>query len=53
MGCLEATEALKHITGIGTLAIGRLVVYDGERMQFDSVMLKRSPACTVCSGFVE
>jgi len=48
MGCLEATEALKYLTGIGSLAIGRLVIYDGERMQFESVALKRSPTCSVC-----
>ncbi len=48
MGCLEATEALKFITGIGLLTVGRLIVYDGERMQFESVALKRSPKCAVC-----
>lgn len=49
MGCLEATEALKYLTGIGSLAIGRLVVYDGERMKFEEVTLKRSPKCPACS----
>ncbi len=48
MGCLQATEAIKLITGIGTPAVGRLVVYDGERMCFQQVSIKKNPNCPVC-----
>ena len=48
MGCLEATEAIKIITGIGKLAVGRLIIYDGERMSFQEVALRRSDICPVC-----
>lgn len=48
MGCLQATEAIKLITGLGTPAVGRLVVYDGERMTFQSVNIKRNPQCPAC-----
>jgi molybdopterin/thiamine biosynthesis adenylyltransferase len=48
IGNLEATEGLKILTGIGKPAIGRLIVYDGERMTFDEVAIKRSDRCTVC-----
>lgn len=48
MGCLEATEAIKVITRIGTPAIGKLVVYDGERMSFQQISIKRNPKCPTC-----
>jgi molybdopterin/thiamine biosynthesis adenylyltransferase len=48
MGCLQATEAIKLITGIGTPAVGRLVVYDGERMSFQQVNIKQNPRCPAC-----
>jgi len=50
MGNLEATEAIKILTGIGKLAVGRLIVYDGERMTFDEVAIKKSDHCTVCGN---
>jgi len=48
MGCLEATEAIKIIVGIGTPAIGKLVVYDGERMGFQQICIKQNPKCPTC-----
>jgi adenylyltransferase/sulfurtransferase len=48
MGCLEATEVLKLLTGIGRPALGRLIVYDGERMAFQEVAIKRDAHCPVC-----
>jgi molybdopterin/thiamine biosynthesis adenylyltransferase len=48
MGCLEATEAIKIITGIGVPAVGKLVAYDGERMTFQQINIKRNPKCPVC-----
>ncbi|MEM3040033.1 MAG: HesA/MoeB/ThiF family protein [Candidatus Methanomethylicaceae archaeon] len=49
MGCLEATEAIKLITGIGTPAVGRLLVYDGADMSFQEIAIKRNLNCPVCS----
>jgi adenylyltransferase/sulfurtransferase len=48
MGCLQATEAIKLITGIGVPAVGKLVVFDGERMCFQQVSIKRNPRCPTC-----
>jgi molybdopterin/thiamine biosynthesis adenylyltransferase len=48
MGCLEATEAIKLIVGIGTPTVGRLVVYDGERMSFQQINIKQNPKCPTC-----
>ncbi|MGQ9759148.1 MAG: HesA/MoeB/ThiF family protein [Candidatus Methanomethylicaceae archaeon] len=52
MGCLEATEAIKLITGIGKLTIGRLLVYDGEDMSFHEVSIKKNPNCPVCGSLI-
>lgn len=52
MGCLQATEAIKLITGIGKLAIGRLILYDGEDMSFHEISIKRNPNCPVCGSLI-
>lgn len=48
VGCLQALEALKYITGIGERAENRLVFFDGEAMSFDEVRIARNPGCPVC-----
>ncbi|MCQ8892210.1 MAG: HesA/MoeB/ThiF family protein [Candidatus Methanosuratincola sp.] len=49
IGSLEASEALKLITGIGKPAIERLIIYDGELMRFDEIAIKKDEGCPVCS----
>jgi bacteriocin biosynthesis cyclodehydratase domain-containing protein len=48
MGCLQALEALKYITGIGERAENRLIFFDGETMSFEEVRIARNPGCPVC-----
>ncbi len=50
MGCLQALEALKYLTGIGERAENRIIFLDGETMRFDSVEIARNPQCPVCAG---
>lgn len=50
IGCLQAMEALKYLTGVGETVKGRLLFFDGEDMTFSSVELKRAPSCPVCGG---
>lgn len=50
IGCLQATEALKYLVGVGELLLGRLLLYDGELMEFSEVRLRRDPACPDCSS---
>lgn len=50
IGCIQATEALKYLTGIGELLTGRLLLYDGEGMEFSEVHLRRDPSCPACSS---
>lgn len=49
IGTLQATEALKILLGIGSPLIGKLLLYDALDMSFQTVQLKKNPACKVCS----
>ena len=48
IGIIQATEAIKLITGIGEPLVGRLLLYDAARMTFREIGLPRDPACPVC-----
>jgi len=49
LGLLQATEAIKLLTGVGEPTIGRLIIYDGYSMTFSEVRVRRRPDCPVCS----
>ena len=48
IGCLQATEALKFLMGIGKLLTDRLLIYDALQMQFRQVRVNRNPQCPIC-----
>src|SRR5436190_18320399 len=48
VGCIQATEAIKLITGIGDPLIGRLLMFDALGMQFDTFKIRWDPECPVC-----
>ncbi len=48
IGTLQATEAIKVITGIGEPLAGRLLLYDALRMKMRDITLLRDPACPAC-----
>jgi adenylyltransferase/sulfurtransferase len=48
IGVIQATEAIKLITGIGEPLIGRFLIYDALRMRFRELKLKKDPECPVC-----
>ena len=48
IGMIQATEAIKVLTGIGEPLVGRLLLYDALRMRFRQITLRRDPACPVC-----
>jgi len=48
IACLEATEAIKYLTGLGESLQGRLLVYDGLTARFQEVSLSRDPDCPAC-----
>jgi adenylyltransferase/sulfurtransferase len=48
IGVIQATEAIKLLTGIGTPLIGRFLIYDALHMRFRELKLKKDPDCPVC-----
>jgi sulfur-carrier protein adenylyltransferase/sulfurtransferase len=48
IGVIQATEAIKLITGIGEPLIGRFLIYDALRMKFRELKLRKDPDCPVC-----
>jgi len=52
IGCIQATEVIKYIVGIGQLLTNRLLVYDGLNMRFTEFRLKRDPNCEHCGRLV-
>jgi molybdopterin/thiamine biosynthesis adenylyltransferase len=48
VGSIQATEAIKMITGVGDPLVGRLLIFDALEMDFTTVKIKRDPTCPVC-----
>jgi adenylyltransferase/sulfurtransferase len=48
MGTIQATEAVKVTLGIGQTLENRLLIYDGEYMQFHEIKIDRNPECPAC-----
>jgi molybdopterin/thiamine biosynthesis adenylyltransferase/rhodanese-related sulfurtransferase len=48
IGCLQATEAIKLILGIGTSLSGRLLRFDALTMTFETFTLTRREDCEWC-----
>ena len=50
IGCIQATEVVKYIVGIGELLSGRLLIYDGLGLKFMEIEVKKNPTCEECSS---
>jgi adenylyltransferase/sulfurtransferase len=48
VGTLQAAEVLKLILGIGESLAGKLLLYDALEMSFQTVRLRKNPACRLC-----
>ena len=48
IGTIQATEAIKLLTGIGETLVNRLMLYDALSMRFRELKLRRNPNCPVC-----
>ncbi|TXJ08321.1 MAG: molybdopterin biosynthesis protein MoeB, partial [Alicycliphilus sp.] len=49
IGSMQAAEALKLITGVGSSLAGRLLMLDGRDMQWTEMRTQRDPDCPVCA----
>ena len=48
IGSIQATEAIKVLTGVGETLHGKLLLLDAQHMELRSLKLKKDPACPVC-----
>lgn len=48
MGLIQATEAVKFITGVGQLLKGRLLTCDGLRLKWREVEISKNEECPLC-----
>ena len=49
IGCIQALETIKILTGIGRDLCGRLLVLDALTMEWRSIKLRKDPSCPVCN----
>lgn len=50
IGSIQATEAIKILTGLGEPLFGRLLLLDATLMHWRSLRLPSDPSCPICSG---
>jgi len=49
IGCIQATEVIKYLVGIGELLANRILIYDGLNMKFMEINVSRNPNCECCA----
>lgn len=47
---IQATEAIKVLTGMGKTLVGRFLRYDAMNMQFRELKLRKDPTCPICGN---
>ena len=52
IGCIQATEVIKYLLGIGKLLTNRLLIYDGLKVTFTEFRVNKNPNCDHCGSFV-
>lgn len=52
IGSMQAAEALKLLSGMGSALPGRLLMLDGRRMSWTDLQLLRDPDCPCCGAAV-
>ena len=48
VGTMQAAEALKLLTGMGSRLTGKLLMLDGRDLAFTEIVLPQNPHCPVC-----
>ena len=48
IGSIQATEAIKLLTGIGEPLVGSLMVYDALEMEYRKIKVRKDPECPIC-----
>jgi hypothetical protein len=47
IGCIQAVETIKLVTGVGEPLVGRLLLFDALAMEFTTVKVRWDPECPV------
>ena len=50
IGCIQATEAIKYIAGLGKPLTNILLSYDALEMKFTELIVRRDPECAHCGN---
>lgn len=50
VGSLQALEAIKLVSGAGTVPVGKLMLFDGAYSQWQTFQLEQWPGCPVCGS---
>ena len=50
IGTVQAAEALKILSGMGSQLAGRLLMLDGRSLSWTDIQIQRDPACPVCGS---
>jgi adenylyltransferase/sulfurtransferase len=50
VGSLQALEAIKLLSGAGTVPVGKLMLFDGAYSQWQTFKLEQWPDCPVCGS---
>jgi len=48
LGTIQATEALKYLTGAGDLLVNTLLTFDAKTFNFRKINLKKQDSCRLC-----
>ncbi|HSD58552.1 MAG TPA: ThiF family adenylyltransferase, partial [Methanotrichaceae archaeon] len=48
IGLIQATEAIKYLTGTGELLAGKLLIWDGLKPSMETIDLEKDPRCRDC-----
>jgi len=49
IGLIQANEIIKWLMGMPPSLLGRLLIYDGTDLSFETIRLEKDPDCPVCS----
>ena len=50
IGTLQSLEVIKYLTGIGENLKGRILVWEGKKIEFNKYKAYKDPQCPACSG---
>jgi adenylyltransferase/sulfurtransferase len=52
IGCIQATEVIKYLVGIGKLLTNRLLIFNGLEVTFSEFKVSKNPNCDHCGSLV-